>query len=248
MSKISISCILPVLNETYSLRYTVKYLERTCGDDIKEYLIVICDRTELESLEVCKELEEEYPDKVFLHIQRLPFLGGAYRDAFELVQGTHVLLMSSDLETDPRTVPRMLKELKEIDNDIVVTTRWGKGGSFSQYNPVKYVLNYFFQKIFSFLYRTRLTDLTFGFRIYKAEILKIFQWEELRHPFLIECIVKPLRFKFTVSEVETSWRARTEGESANTFVRNVRYAWVGLRYRFSKKKDLLRPQCQSLLK
>ena len=248
MSKISISCILPVMNETYSLRYTVKYLEQSCGGDIKEYLIVICDRTEPESVKVCKELDQEYPNKIKIHKQHLPYLGGALREAFDLVSGTHTLLMASDLETDPHAVPVMIKNIKETKNEIVVATRWKKNGGFYEYNPAKYVLNLFFQKFFSLLYQVKLTDLTYAFRIYNSHILKLFKWDELRHPFLLECIVKPLRFKFKVSEVGTSWRARTEGESANPFVRNFRYVLVGIRYRFSRKESFLRTQYQSLTK
>jgi hypothetical protein len=47
-------------------------------------------------------------------------------------------------------------------------------------------LNGTFQTIFRIFYGTALSDLTFGFRIFKREWVKTIAWEELRHPFLLE--------------------------------------------------------------
>ena len=247
MSDLSISCILPVMNETYSLDLTVKYLEKHCNIDICEYLIVVCNKTKDESLKVCDNLKKIFPDKVRIHWQKLPFLGGALREAFSLANGTHILLMASDLETDPRTVPKMIDKLRNSKNDIIVTSRWIKGGGFSEYNPIKYIFNFIFQQTFTFLYKVKLTDLTYAFRIYNAKILKLFKWEELRHAFLFECIIKPLRFGFSISEIPTFWKARTEGSSSNTFLRNFNYFPIGFRTRFRRKKSLLLPKYRYLV-
>ena len=105
----------------------------------------------------------------------------------------HSRCMSSDLETDPHTVKSLIAKIRE-GYDIVTCTRW-TGAGFTGYNPLKYILNKIFQIFFGILYHT--TDLTFAFRIFKTDIIKCVKWEELRHPFLFETIIKPLRLGIT---------------------------------------------------
>lgn len=240
MTFTSVSVILPVVNETFSLRETVNILERENGRDIGEYLIVACKKTTPESLTVARELAASLGDRCRLHFQTLPFLGGALREAFDLARGSHTLMMASDLETDPGTVTALIAGAKASPGTIVTATRWVKGGSFVGYNPLKLVLNKAFQSLFGLLYQTRLTDMTYGFRIFPTPLLKKIQWDELRHPFLFETVIKPLRLGVRVTEVPTRWEARKEGESQNTFLRNFEYLRVGLRTRFAARKSLLR--------
>ena len=90
------------------------------------------------------------------------------------------------------------------------------------------------------MYFVSLTDLTYGFRIFKTEILKKIDWEELKHPFLFETIIKPLRLGYKVKEIPSRWKSRKEGESQNTFLNNFVYFRIGLKTRFTDKAKLLK--------
>jgi hypothetical protein len=74
------------------------------------------------------------------------------------------------------------------------------------------------------------------------------RWEDLRHSFLFETLVKPLRLDVPVIEIPSVWRARTEGASQNTFFRNFEYFKIGWQTRFAPKETLLLPEAASLLK
>lgn len=236
-----VSVILPVINETFSLQQTVTALMAENSADIFEIVVVISDKkTSPASKEVIEKLKSVYPPIKVLS-QKLPFLGGALRDAFDAITGDYVLMMASDLETDPYTVKEMIGKAKAGGYDIVATTRWKKNnGRFAGYNPLKLVFNKIFQSVFKFFYRTNLTDLTFGFRLYKTEIVKRIKWEELRHPFLFESIIKPLRLGYSAVEVPTAWSARQEGESQNTFWQNFKYFTPGIKVLFTPKAKLLK--------
>jgi glycosyltransferase involved in cell wall biosynthesis len=234
-----ISVILPVMNETFSLSKTVEIINRENPNQDFEFFIVTATRTKPESLAVIEELKTQYPDKVVHHVQTLPFIGGAIRESFERVTGDYTILMASDLETDPHAVKDLIQEMAN-GYDIVTCTRWRGGAGFSGYNPIKYLLNKIFQIFFGLLYWTRLTDLTFAYRIFKTEIVKSIRWEELRHPFLFETIVKPLRLGYRIKEIPSSWKAREEGESQNTFFRNFAYFKIGLKVLFTPKEKLLK--------
>ncbi|MEO7918440.1 MAG: glycosyltransferase family 2 protein, partial [Thermoanaerobaculia bacterium] len=212
----SATIILPVMNEVRSLQTTIAVIEQTSAADVGEYLFVVCARTTPESLEACQTYEREDPLRFRVLFQSRPFLGGAMRDAFEIVRGTHLVLMASDLETDPESVVHLIARSKERPEIIVTCSRWIGGATFAGYHPLKLGLNWAFQRFFSLLYGTRLTDMTFGFRIFPTPVVQAIRWDELRHPFLFESILKPLRLGVPVVEIPSSWTARTEGVSQNT--------------------------------
>jgi glycosyltransferase involved in cell wall biosynthesis len=229
---LNITFVLPVIDETLSLRKTVDTIFELAEDNLHEIIIVIADKTTEDSAVVIKEIKNTHPYCVHIHKQKLPFLGGAMREAFDIATGDHIMLMASDLETDPKLIPKFIETMRKGNWDIVAGSRWIKGGGFEGYNKLKLVLNYLFQKIFRILYNTKLTDLTFAYRLYRKSILKDIIWEELKHPFLLECIIKPLRCRAKVVEIPCKWQTRSEGKSANTFLATFRYLRIALKSRF----------------
>lgn len=237
--RMAVSVILPVIDETTSLTRTVELLLEENRDAILEILVVTCGKTTAEARATCDSLARQYPGLIKVRDQSRPFLGGAMRDAFEWAEGTHVLMMASDLETDPATVKPLIATAA-AGFDVVTATRWTTKGAFQGYSTVKYVLNWGFQKMFRMLYGTPLTDLTYGFRIFKTDLVKNIDWQELKHPFLLETILKPLRLGARVAEIPTVWRTRTEGMSHNTFLQNFVYFRTAFRTRFTPKQQILR--------
>ena len=235
-----VSVILPVINETYSLYKTVEIIQESSSKYIKEYIIVICKFTSKESLTVIDTLKRDYPDLIILHKQKLPYLGGALREAFELVKSSHLILMASDLETDPHLVSSLISEELKMKNGVVTASRWIKGGSFLGYSKLKLVFNFLFQKILSLIYFSKLTDMTYAYRIMPTELIQNIKWEELRHPFLLETLLKPLVLGVKIKEIPAKWEARSEGESQNTFIRTFEYLRIAFKTRFYRKGDILR--------
>ncbi len=105
---------------------------------------------------------------------------------------------------------------------------------------MKLVSNWMFQKFFCALYGTSLTDMTFGYRLFPTKVVQGIKWEELRHPFFFETIIKPIRLGVPVMEIPTKWVPRVEGESHNSFFQNFEYFRPGLKVRFEPQSALLR--------
>jgi glycosyltransferase involved in cell wall biosynthesis len=242
----SATVIVPVMNETASLEQTVAILlQEIRREDIKELLIVVCQKTTPEAMATVARLQHQFSDLVVVHHQQLPFLGGALREAFDLARGSHCIMMAADLETNPHDVGLLIVEARKNPARIVTATRWQGGVRFQGYSKIKLVCNWVFQRFFSLLYATRLSDMTFAYRIFPTKLVQAIRWDELRHPFLFESLVKPLRLGVVVTEIPSVWRARTEGESQNTFFRNFAYFWTGLRVRFTSRKSILKPSVAS---
>ena len=236
----NVTIILPVINETFSLNKTVAIIKKTCDPkDIKEFLIVICNKTTPKSINVCNNIVSKLGKKYKIYNQKLPFIGGAMKEAFYLAQGSHTIMMSSDLETDPNIVQNFICMSKKNPANIITASRWINGKkAFIGYNKIKLISNYIFQKIFSILYKTNLTDLTYGYRLFPTKLIQNIKWKEQKHPFFLETIVKPLKLGVKVLEIPTVWHKRLEGESQNQFFYNFLYLKIAILTIFLNKKNI----------
>lgn len=230
----NLSVVVTVYTETYSVRETVQRLLKSTGEELREILLVVAPRASEETFRICKELVAANPI-VRMHVQKkTPGVGWALREGMALASEECVAIMSGDLETEPEAVARMFKKMKETGADVVVGNRWGKGGGFVNYDPVKYVFNFCFQKLFRVIYWTKVADITYGFKILKKHVINSIAWESAMHEIFIETTVKPLQKGYRVEQVPTVWIGRTEGRSVNTFFRNFSYVTLALRVRTGK--------------
>lgn len=238
------SVLVAAVNETFSLRETVEELRRFCRpEDLAEILILLHpDRTTpgcRETAEALVSASDGRPPVRILY-QALPFAGGAYRSAIPEAKGSHCVMMSADLETPPEAVGRMIAESKRAPGAVVTASRWMAGGGFSGYSRVKIVCNAIFQKLIAAMFLTRLSDLTYAFRLFPTALLRMVDWRELRHPFFLETSIVPLRLGVPFVQIPANWRPRAEGESQNTFLANFRYFRTAFRVRFARRSSLLR--------
>ncbi len=232
VKEMRISFILPVVDEVEALKETVIIILELVGEYVCEILIITGRITTKNSLETIRQLEIENKGVIRVLQQEMQGLGGAMRKALDEVAGTYVMLMASDLETDPKLIMEFIRRMERGDCDIVAASRWLVGGGFEGYGRIKVILNWGFQRIFRVLYGVRLTDLTFAYRLYRREALEGIKWEETKHSFLLECLLKPLRLGYRVVEIPCEWKKRTEGESHGSIWQMFKYVSLAVRVRF----------------
>jgi len=231
-----ISIILPVYSETNSVIETVQLINALLPREVlKEIIMVVSPRSTEESVLICKRLSQQYSFINYIIQANNPGIGWAFREAFGRVQGSHVLMMASDGETDPRAIALMIQKAKETGCDIVTANRWAKGGGFEGYNVLKKFLNFIFQRTIGTMYSRKINDYTYAYRLYKIEALKGHAWKETKHPFLLESLLRPLKKGFTVEQIPVKWHARKEGKSKNTFWQNFEYINTALGIYFERQ-------------
>jgi dolichol-phosphate mannosyltransferase len=235
VSRIQLSIVVTVFSETFSIRETVKILLSRDRGYVKEIILLISPRASQEAFKICRECMAEDPRVVTLVQKQNPGIGWAYREGMGAATGNFVALMAADLETEPAAVDRMVDKIIETGCDGVIANRWLPGGGFTNYDPLKYVLNWIFQKAFQFLFWTRLGDLTFGFKILSKNVTESICWEGTLHEICIETTVKPIKKGFYIEQVPSVWVGRREGRSINTFFRNFRYVRMGFRTLFASR-------------
>jgi dolichol-phosphate mannosyltransferase len=220
---VQLSIVVTVFSETFSIRETVDVLLSRDRGYIEEIILLVSPRASRESQEICRQCADGDPRVKILIQKNNPGIGWAYREGMQAASGNFVALMAADLETEPAAVDRMVDKILETGCDGVIANRWLPGGGFTNYDPIKYVLNWIFQKTFKLLFWTDLGDLTFGFKILSKEIADSIEWQGTLHEICIETTVKPIRHGFRLDQIPSVWVGRREGASVNTFFRNVRY-------------------------
>lgn len=233
LSDIKLSIIVTVYSETFSISKTIEILLKHNRGYIKEIILLISPRSSAETFRIANQEAAKNP-LVKIQIQKNnPGVGWAYREGMEVAAGNHIALMAADLETEPATIDRMVRKIEETGCDGVIANRWLKGGGFIGYNSTKLVLNWIFQKVFMVLYWTKISDLTFGFKILSRQIAKQTQWTGTLHEICGETTFRPIQDGYYIEQVPSPWVGRQEGQSINKFLRNFRYVWLALKIRFN---------------
>lgn len=209
--------------------------------DLAEIIIITAQKTSSETISTAQKLIAKYSSrvKIFIHEQTLPFVGGAVRDGINIAKGSHLVMMSADLETDPNLIREFISLSKKSPEKIITASRWKQGGSFKGYSKIKLICNYIFEKSIAIFYFSGLSDMTYAYRIFPSNLMKNIRWEELKHPFFLETTLKPLRLGVNFIEIPARWEARTEGVSQNSFFANFKYFRTAFHNRFLKPEKIL---------
>jgi dolichol-phosphate mannosyltransferase len=226
---IELSVVVTVFSETFSIRETLDILRSRDRGYIKEILLLISPRASQESFAICHDLARSDSRVRVLVQEHNPGIGWAYREGMAAANGNYIALMAADLETEPAAVDRMVDKIIQTGCDGVIANRWLPGGGFTNYDPIKYVLNWIFQKTFRLLFWTRISDLTFGFKILNREIARAIPWQGTLHEICIETTIKPIARGYAIEQIPSVWVGRKEGQSVNTFLRNFRYVRMAFR-------------------
>ena len=210
----TISILLPFLNEINSLKKTILLLEKIKLK--KEYIVIYSKSLTLEDNKLeLKNLKRLYPNLRYFS-QVKPFVGGAIDLGIKKSKLNFITIMASDLETNPNELSNMVDISKKNPRAIISADRWKGKKSFSNYGVIKFLANFFFQKLIKIFFKIEVLDFTFAYRIYPKNILKDIKLSELRHGFALELLLKPIKKGHKVITIPAKWKKRVEGSSSIT--------------------------------
>ena len=167
-----------------------------------------------------ERVEELRADEPRVHLIRRPGklgLGTAYLAGFRfgLDEGySLVFTMDCDFSHNPRYLPQMIEKLR--DCDLVVGSRYVKGGGIENWPWYRLLLSRFANFYARTLLRLELRDCTAGFRGYRREVLEGVDPFDLRssgYSFLEEMAWKVSRAGFSIAEVPIVFEQRQAGSS-----------------------------------
>lgn len=226
-----ISILIPVMNEIESLNQTLEIINSENFSETLEFIIILSPNSKKSAYENALAHEKDF---IRVIIQKYPGLGGAYRHGIEISQGEYILILASDLETNPYYVKDLITESRKYPMSIIATTRWkGDGSGFQDYGRLKLALNWIFQKIAALLFKSNLTDFTFGYRLYPSPSIKDVRWQCNNFGFLLEAILIPITRGWKTREIPVKWTPRNEDLSNNKKIYFIEYFKVLFSVRFS---------------
>lgn len=157
-----ITVIVPTLNEAKNLPHVFEGLAK---QDIHEIVVVDGFSTD-NTIEVAKKL---HPDVRIVHQTRRG-KGNALKHGFEAATGDIIVMLDADGSADPAEIPAYVEALTN-GADFAKGTRFASGGGSSDITPLRRAGNWGLNTLTNVLYRTKFTDLCYGYNAFWAHCL-----------------------------------------------------------------------------
>lgn len=212
--------VLPTYNEKENLNLMVQALFAL---EIPNFhLLVVDDSSPDGTGDIADNLAklETYAGKIFvLHRTQKEGLGPAYKAGFKkaISMGAELIIqMDCDFSHQPKYIPEMLKLAN--DNDIVVGSRYMKGGSVDErWGPIRKLLSWWANRIYTpTILGIPVKDATGGFRLYHREVLIGMNIEQVYasgYVFQVEMIFVAHKLGYSIKEIAIHFPDRVRGES-----------------------------------
>lgn len=145
-------------------------------------------------------------------------LGRAYLSGFRYALDNgydYVVEIDADGSHDPAELPRML-ELAAAGADLVIGSRWVPGGGVSNWSKTRQAISRAGNRYSRFMLGSRVRDITAGFRVFRAQTLRLLLDEPTSsqgYCFQIEMAWHAERAGLTIREHPITFEERAEGVS-----------------------------------
>jgi dolichol-phosphate mannosyltransferase len=181
-------------------------------------LLVVDDGSPDGTGEIADRLAAEDPGIAVLHRQEKQGLGPAYAAGFQIALEREVQVvceMDADFSHDPADLPRLIAAI-DSGADLAIGSRYVSGGGVEDWPWHRRWLSRGGNIYAATLLRTRIKDMTAGFRAFRAgalEQLDFASCEASGYGFQVEMAWRATRAGLDVREVPIIFRDRTLGSS-----------------------------------
>jgi glycosyltransferase involved in cell wall biosynthesis len=170
-----ISVVVPTLNEARNLEVVLPELVRTVPD-LHEVVVVDGGSVD-DTLGTARRL---LPDAVTC-TQARRGKGNALATGFARVTGDVVVMFDADGSADPAEIPAFVAALT-AGADFAKGTRFGEGGGSADITPIRRAGNEFLNTVVNRAFRTRFSDLCYGYNAFWADQLPVLDLPEHARP------------------------------------------------------------------
>lgn len=182
-----LSLIVPTYNERDNLRELLERIHRSLGSVRYEVLVVDDDSRDGTAL-LAEELGERFPVRVLLRKGKRG-LASAILDGILATTGDPVCFLDADLSHPPERIPDMLRAVEEGRADLVVGSRWVKGGELARDYPRKRRWN---SRVAGLITRplTPVLDRMSGFMMFRRSVIRGVRLRPIGYKLGLEILVK----------------------------------------------------------
>jgi len=201
-----VSIIIPTYNESKNLLELVERIHKCLS--VQYELIVVDDGSPDGTGLLAQKLVTEYPIKVIHRSGKLG-LSSAVLEGFKLATGELICVMDADLSHPPEIIPLLLLNLEQQGADIVIGSRFVKGGAIENWPQKRLIATSI--AIFSVKLLTPVKDPMSGFFLLKRDVIQNVKLIPRGFKILLEILVKG-RYKKAV-EIPIIFKDRIYGDS-----------------------------------
>jgi glycosyltransferase involved in cell wall biosynthesis len=228
-----ISILIPVFNEARTLRELLSQVDTAVVAGLAKELIIVDDGSTDGTREILEQLTGlQTPFRVVFHGQNMG-KGAAIRTALTYATGDLILIQDADLEYDPRDYEELLDPLMRGRADVVYGSRLRGGKPVRDFSLLYLWGNKFVTLVTNALYRTALTDMETGYKVFRSDVIKNIQIRANRFDFEPEVTAKILKRGYKLVELPISYYGRPHAEGKKLTWRDGFAAiWTLVKYRF----------------
>jgi dolichol-phosphate mannosyltransferase len=212
--------VLPTYNEKENLETMIETLLALPVPDLS--VLIVDDNSPDGTGQIADALAAKMPDRVnVLHRKGKLGLGTAYIEGFRMALdkgADYVLQMDCDFSHDPKYIPQMIDKMEDCNCDIVIGSRYIKGGSLDEtWGIGRKLLSWWANSVYvRLILGTRAKDATGGFRLWKREVLEGMDLNRIRsngYVFQVETIYVAEKLGYTDEEIPIHFADRKIGTS-----------------------------------
>ena len=173
---------------------------------------------------------------------------GKYGLVSAILQGMHdsggeyILVMDADFSHSPEVIPRMINEIQNSEYDVIIGSRYTKGGSIIGWPFRRRMISRGATKIAQYGLKIKIEDPMSGFFLCKRHVLQDIDINTTGYKILLEILVKKTGIK--VKEIPYTFINRKLGESkmdASVISDYLKAVWILYRHgRTSKQASKIR--------
>ncbi len=228
--------LMPTYNEAKSIAHTLNHLLETVpGVDV----LVIDDGSPDGTADLVREISSANSRVALLQRQSKNGLGAAYIAGFKqgLSQGYEFLVeMDADGSHRSEDLAELLLAAKE--SDLVIGSRWIPGGAVSNWAWYRQAISQIGNQYASFMLKTKISDLTSGFRVFSASLLKTLPLDQVQaqgYGFQIEMAYRASLQNARIKEVPILFVEREWGQSKMSFGIVLEALWLVTKWGLARK-------------
>ena len=210
MQKIPLEIISPIYNQGANV---VKLLNEFKNYIKTSFRVLLCYDLDDDNIFEYKEDLKKYEFEVIL--VKKPSIGpcSAIKKGLYYGNSDCVVVYPADDFLNIKLIDKMF-DLYNDNHDIVVASRFIKGGSMKGCPLIKSILVRFASSTLYFFSSIPAKDASNGFRLFSRRLLNIVEVEsKVGFAYSLELLVKCNRLKFKIAEIPAQWEERSEGSS-----------------------------------
>jgi len=236
-----VSIIIPTYNESENIIQVLKSIGDHLPRNVWVEAIVVDDNSPdgtgkvVEDYITDSQNEAEYSINV-IHRKAKSGLSSAILDGIQHSSSETVVVMDSDFSHPPKIIPQLVEELSTSDCDIVIASRYTKGGEVSGWSTKRKLISKGATGIAKAGLGVNESDPMSGFFAFKRKILEGIKFDAIGYKMLLEILVKTKGAK--VKEIPYTFTDRTRGSSkldSSTMFDFVTSVWRLYRYGHATK-------------